>query len=277
VADTEVTWRGLTLGGDSDYIVNDISGWEDMPELLSYSEGRARGHGEHVGDLYARGRTVTVSGKIADVSSRNELARALQAVTVVSSDVEDLNVDTLGILLTAGARVVQRALPLGMNYSVGEIPFAIQWRCPDPLRYGPDQYTSTGLAVSGGGLTYPLAYPLSYGVSGSPGRMTLINDGTADAPIRFGVTGPLLGGFELSSEGRRLTYLAAVPAGQIVEIDTGTGKVVVEDTADRRTNLIYADWLVVPAGGSLTVQFTSLNGVYDAAALAVAGWRSASW
>lgn len=278
MADTEVMWSGLTLGGDTGYILEEITGWEDLPDVTSYDTARSRGHGDHVGDQYARSRIVTVSGKIANVSSRDEMARALQNATRVGSAVNNLTVDLLGLALTAGARVTQRSVSIGGNYSVGEIPFAVQWRCPDPLRYGLTQTpASIGLPSTSGGLPYPLSYPLNYGSAGTPGQITLTNSGTADTSILFTVTGPLPSGFEISAGGQRLTYAAEVPAGQVITLDTGTGIVLAEGTADRRGNLTKADWLQVPAGSSITVQFTSLGGTYDAAATLSASWRSAWW
>ena len=277
MSDTEITWAGLTLGGDGPYIVDKVEGWDELPDIGSLDSPRVRGHGDHVGGQFGRSRIVTVEGKVADLEARDTLVRALQAATVVSSVVEDLSVDMFGQRLTAGARVARRAVTTGLNYSVGEVPFALQWRCPDPLRYGDAVTATTGLPTAGGGLAYPLAYPLDYGQPGNPGQLTLPNAGTADTPVRFDVTGPLPAGFELSSAAGRLVYPLAVPAGQTVTIDTATGSVVVEGTADRRMYLTYTDWMQVPAGGSLMVQFTSLSTDYDPAATVTATVREAHW
>jgi hypothetical protein len=248
VADTRVTWRGLDLGGGNDYHVEAITGWDDLPDLSDLSAARARGHGDHVGDLYSQARIVTVTGSIANRAARNTLAQAVLAATAVSSAVENLTVDTMGQALTTGARLTRRSLPVGDDYPSGIIPFALQWRCPDPLRYEATQTATTGLPFAGGGLAYPLAYPLDYGAASTPGQITLTNGGTADTPIVFTVTGPLLSGFEISAAGQRITYPVAVPTGQTITIDTGNGSVLVEGTSDRRADLTSADWLQVPAG-----------------------------
>jgi hypothetical protein len=88
------------------------------------------------------------------------------------------------------------------------VPFALQWRCPDPLRYGSSQsYGPIGLPTSGGGLVYPLVYGLTYGTQGTVGQLTLTNAGTADASVVFTVTGSLPLGFQISSsDGQRLTF-----------------------------------------------------------------------
>lgn len=279
MTDTAITWRGLTIGGGGDYHVEEITGWDDLPDISSYDQARSRGHGDHTGDQFARARIVTASGSIASPAARDALAIALSSASPVTSVVEDLTVQTFGRVLTSGARLIRRSLPVGENYAAGVVPFALQWKCPDPLRYGPAQATFTaGLPTPGGGLAYPLTYPLDYGVASVPGQITLTNDGTADAPFVANVTGSLPFGFELSAAGKRIRYEAAVLSGETVTVDTGSGTVVTGGTADRRGNLTIADWIQVPAQSSITVKFSSLGGAYDAAAtLSVAGFRSASW
>jgi hypothetical protein len=276
VADTQVTWHGLTLGA-GDYHVEAITGWDELADLKDLSQPRARSHGDHVGDLFSQARIVTATGSIASPTARDALAQAVLAASPVSSAVEDLTIETFGQQLTAGARLIRRSLPVGDDYPAGKVPFALQWRCPDPLRYGPSRFDSTGLPTAGGGLTYPLVYPIDYGVAGDAGSITLTNEGTADATIQFTVTGSLPAGFEISSLGQRITYPLAVPAGQVITVDTATGSVLVEGTSDRRADLTSADWLVIPPGTSLRVQFTSLGGAYDPAATLAARWRPAYW
>jgi hypothetical protein len=280
VADGEVTWRGLTLGGDvSDFEITEITGWEDLGDVEDYSQPRARGHGEHPGDLYSRARIVSVTGEVVDSLRRDALAAELRAATGLDSEIRDLSVDLFGLVLTAGARLLRRSVTIVPSYVVGGVPFALQWRCPDPLRYGyPQPSQSVGLPTSGGGLAYPLAYDLDYGAAGEDGSLTLTNPGTAPAPIVMEVRGPLEQGFEVSAAGQRLRYPVPVPAGQVITIDTGAGTVLVEGTADRRANLTIADWFQVPALSSLMVQFTSLGGAYDpGAALTVPAFRAAYW
>jgi hypothetical protein len=280
MSDTQVTWAGFILGGGGSYHVEQVDGWDDLPDFASYDAPRSRGHGDHIGSQFVRARIVTVSGSIANRDARDGLAQALVAASPVQSDaIQDLTIETFGRALTASARLIRRSLPVGDNYAAGAVPFALQWKCPDPLRYGAIQSAvSTGLPTSSGGLAYPLTYPLTYGTSGSSGQLTLTNDGTADAPFVATVTGSLPTGFEISAAGQRIRYEFPVPAGETLTIDTGEGTVVAQGTADRRGNLTSADWIQVPAGSTTTLQFTSLGGTYDpAATLTVPAFRSASW
>ncbi|RBY82685.1 phage tail domain-containing protein [Blastococcus sp. TF02A-26] len=291
MADTEILWRGLTIGGDTDIDVHEISGWDDLDDLdTSLDQPRVRAHGDHPGPIYSRARTVTVRGAIANRQARDQLVQAVLGATPVSSEEEPLTIETFGRRLTAGARLVRRSLPVGEDYASGHVPFALAWRCTDPLRYGPEKSLSTALPASGGGLAWPLFANgvLDWGTAGTSGQLVLVNEGTADAGIVLevaaGTTHGLPSGFEISAAGRRITYGTAVPPGQHIEIDTETGAVLAEGTADRRLELLNSDWLLVPgrdqqtgAPGSLTVQFTSLGGTRDPAALLTARWEDTYW
>jgi hypothetical protein len=281
VADLEIVWKGITLGGNnSSYLVTDMTGWDELPGLTDLSTARVRGHGDYLGDQFSQSRTVTVTGTIVDDPSvRNALATALQDATVVTSALDTLTITVFGRQLSAGARITRRSVSAGPMYGVGAVPFALQWKCPDPLRYGPVQASvSTGLPTTGDGLVYPLVYPLTYGAAGTPGQVTLTNTGTAPAPFVANVTGSLPNGFELSSAGQRIRYETTVPSGETITVDTGEGTVVAQGTADRRANLTMSDWIQVPPLSSITLQFSSLGGTYDpAATLTVPGFQSASW
>lgn len=277
-----ITWRGLTLGGEGGrYRIQSLEGWEDLPSVRSGDESRSRAHGDHSGQHLASGRTVTASGIFIDRDEVDGLFLALQAATPLR-DANDLTQDELAITsrgrtLIASARLLRRSLPQDTDNNNGANAWALQWTAADPLRYGPERTASSGLPTDGGGLSYGLGYDLTYGDPGVPGSVVLSNEGTADAPAVFEVTGPLPAGFEIASVGGRITYFGEVAAGQKVVIDTAEGTALIEGTADRRGNLAWADWIQIPAGTALTVTFASLGGDYSATAQLFARYRPAYW
>lgn len=280
MADTEVLWRGLSIGGGGPYHVEEITGWDDLETDDGLDERRARAAGEHVGPQYAVARIVTITGSIATRSGRDALAQALRAATPASSDLEDLTIETFGMRLTTKARLRRRSIPVGDDYPSGKVPFSLQFKCPDPIRYGTTRRLSTGLPTSGGGMVFPLfaSGGMDFGTLGQTGQLELDNPGDTEVPIRLEVRGGLPMGWEVSARGRRLYYPVAVPSGQVIYIDTGEGTVLAEGTADRSQNLVVADWLTVPAAdrdgtpGSLPLQFTSLGGAFDPIAQLTAEW-----
>lgn len=279
---TSVLWRDLTFttGADATYRILEIEGWEGRPPTRYDKQLRARAHGAHPSAVWADERLPTITGRCWSQEDRDALFADLDRRFSLDGGEEPLTVSVAGRTLTAGAQLLRFDPALVRDeWGIGRFGWVAQWRCPDPLRYGlPQAWQSTGLPTSGGGLTYPLTYPLSYGAAGVTGQVALTNDGTAPAPFVMEVRGPLPLGFEVSAGGRRLRYETEVPAGETLTIDTATGSVLAQGTADRRTNLTVADWMQVPARSSLTLQFTSLGGTYSAlASLAVPGFRSASW
>ena len=286
---TSVLWRGLTLGASSSFRLDTLEGWEERPTGRYSNTPRTRAHGSHRSPVYADERIVTVTGWSFTPEQRDELLADLQAVSGFGDDdeTEPLTITAAGRTLSAGAQLIRAVPSLNRGqWGAGWFGWLLQWRCPDPLRYGAPRTLPTGLPTSGGGMAFPLftSGVLDYGALGNPGQLLLTNAGTAPAPILFAGRGGLPQGWELSAAGDRLTYPVEVPAGQIVEIDTAAGTVLVEGTADRRTNLTYADWLHVPARdpktkepGRLTVQFTSLGGDYDAAAQVFATTQDTYW
>jgi hypothetical protein len=282
---TTVTWRGLTIGAGTRYRMRTLEGWEELPPSRYDKQPRVTAHGAHPSPVYADERIVGVEGYCWTGDDRDALLAALRAYFTYEDDAETLTVDVAGRALTAGAQIITAAPKLLRGeWGVGRFGWLLQWRCPDPMRYGPPQSLSTQLPLPGGGLAYPLAYPLDYGAASISGRITLVNPGTADAPILFTVTGPHDVGFEISAAGKRLTYTAPVPAGQTITLDTATGEVLAEGTASRRGNLAVADWMQIPRAdpatgtpGALTVQYTSLGGVRDPAAVLAATVSEAHW
>jgi hypothetical protein len=231
--------------------------------------------------VWADERTVTVTGTSYSATQRDALLIAMQASMALAQDEEPLAVTLAGRTLTASAQLLRFAPAVAHGtWNMNLLGWVAMWRCTDPLRYGPSQAAATGLPTSGGGLLYPLTYPLTYGAAGNPGQVTLANAGNADAPIVFTVQGGagsgLDGGFEISAAGQRLTYPTPVGAGETISIDTAQGTVLSMGTGDRRGQLTNADWIVVPAGSSLTVQFTAL-GSSDPAAQLTAQWGDTWW
>lgn len=289
---TSLLWRDLTLatGRDAPYRIHTLEGWEDRPPARYDKQPRSRGHGTHRSTLYSDERTVTVEGWCHSAEERDELLFGLQAVGAYAEDddTEPLTVTAAGRTLWAGGQLLEaRPMLTRGQWGIGRFGWLLQWRCPDPLRYGAARTSEpVGLPTAGGGLTYPLSYPLSYGAAGSTGRVTLTNAGTAPAPVVLAVRGDLPGGVELSSAatGERLTYVAPIPGAQVVEFDTAAGTVLVEGTSSRRAALTAADWLHVPArdrrtgeAGELTVQLTSLSTVTAGGAQLTATTQDTYW
>jgi hypothetical protein len=157
--------------------------------------------------------------------------------------------------------IVQRMdLPDIRNQST--FVFNVYTVAPDPLMYGEEQSDSTGLPTSGTGLVYPVVYPIDYGSGGDDGRITLTNDGTADSYVVLSATGELDSGFSAIEvgTGREVRFERSIPLGSTVFVNGRTGRAYIDNPSnDVSGSLTRSDFPVVPAGGSTTLQFTSLG------------------
>jgi hypothetical protein len=138
----------------------------------------------------------------------------------------------------------------------------------DPLRYGPAVSVSTGLPTAGGGLAYPITYPIGYGTAGNPGRVVTVNPGTAETYSSLEITGGMSGGFELTetSTGRVVRFERPIPLGSTVYLNPRTGRASIDGASDVSGYLTRSDWWSVPAAiggtpGSREIQFVALGAV----------------
>lgn len=173
------------------------------------------------------------------------------------------------------------------------LDFTLQLRALDPRKYGtpnslpvlPPQSTgglpwTTGLVWTGGGL--------DWGTVISTGSVVLRNDGYADAPVRFVISGSTVTGESLVNPritapqidgllryNDTLTTVAGVVP--FVEIDTNVRRrtVLLGGTADRRARAAGSRWFTIPARSELLVGFSADS--MPATALLTAYWSTAQW
>lgn len=281
---TTVEWRGLTLASDSSspFGIRTLLGWDELPDSRQDSQVRPQAHGRFDAPVWADERVVTLQGQIVS-QDRDALLRELSSVMGWPSGrgpAETLTVTRAGRTLTASARLRAFRTPTDGNWSVGQVPFAIEWRCADPLRYGTASTLETTFPQRKGGLRFPLFTPaghLFFGERSTSGQVTVANDGTADAWPQFTVTGPVPP-FQIVAvnSGRRLVFSRAVNAGDVLLIDSATGVVVLNGgDVDYSGYLTTAEWAPIGAGASETFAFLPVEG--DGTGSLAVTWRSAWW
>jgi hypothetical protein len=165
-----------------------------------------------------------------------------------------------------------RASP-AQAWAQGRFPFAVQWRCRDPYRYGAAVTDSTQFAQDTGGLEFDLFTDgtstdvgyLDFGTPGTvDGLVTLTNTGSVDGFPVFTVTGPTPdGGFAIVSDGRTIQFERPVQAGSALVIDTASGTALL-DGADYSRYLTRREWWSIEPGESATAFFSPLGGATSA-------------
>jgi hypothetical protein len=285
LAPTSVSFGSLSLDDDpqGDYHLTLISGWEGLPEARYDSIGRPSSHGEFDGPVYSAARLVHLEGECRDEDTRDELLADLGAGLGFAGrgPAQDLTVTLGGRTLTSSAKVLRYSPAIARgDWGNGWFGWQADFRCADPLRYGDVQTAQTGMPVASGGLDFPIGSVFDFGIAGSTGSVDLGNPGTADAPTILRVDGPAAGGFVIteSGDGNRLRFVDPVDTGSWITINAATGRVTINDQADRRGSLAVAQFagFVIPAGASRQFEFTG-DTATDPAALLTVTARPAYW
>lgn len=288
-----VEFGGLSISGTkpvSGAWVTDISGWESLPpSRVDGGQGRPNSHSGFGARVFAGPRQVIVTGDAYSAAARDALLAEMQGAlsySVDASATQELAVTLAGRRLTADAQITGFEPEIGPAWAVGMFPWAVQWLCTDPYRYGAAVSASTGLPVVSGGLEYDLYTNgsglsvdyLDYGAAGTSGTVVVSNNGTAEARPVLTVTGSLPAGFEVVERftGSRLTYVGPVTVpGDAVTLDSGTGRARL-GSADRGGVLTRSEWWGIPPGATREVQFASL-GAYSADAVLTVSFRPTFW
>lgn len=273
----------LRLGPGTPYEWVELEGADELPGLRTDDVARPWAHGDFDGDDWAEARVLAFTVEIAaeDSVTYDQALADLRRVMVPTRGTVPfwLYLPRRGAPLRWDVKVRRHRITTDLAYEMGLAEAQAQLYASDPLGYGAVQCVDTPYPAPAGGLEFDLfaGGVLEFGEPGSTGRVVLTNPGTADVSYLARVDGPVDGrGFEIVDipTGRRLRYAAAVPAGTYVEIDTATGSVRLDGTADRSGLLTLRQWTPVPASGSTELAFLPL-GAATAATLTVTyspGW-----
>ena len=273
------TSKGVVDDQGTVWYLTGVEGWSDAPPPRTSLTPRAGEHGGFDGPAFLDMRALTVNG-IAVCTDRISTWRSRDIFTSVLGD-PALGLST--VVVTQAGYLTRRMLVRrsGDNKTQLIAPnvfkFSMILVAPDPRRYA-DTLSSQAVGlptVGGGGLVYPLVYPLTYGSGTSGGQMALINLGTMSTWPLWLVTGPVTGPVITNTDtGQRLEFDPTfdVPAGQVMTVDPNV-KTVFLAGVSRRDRLFTAQWFDLDPG-TVNIRFSSV-GAFDAAALLTAQWRDA--
>jgi hypothetical protein len=289
---TTLQYGGLNItsdGQDGTNWLTQLEGWEGTPPTRFDDVQRLNAHGSFTTPVWAAPRVVTATGFSLSDTARDAVFAATGYPMQVpgAAAASTLAVTTVGRSLSAAAQLTRYApviLTRGF-WQVGHFPWVIEWRCTDPLRYGP---TIIGgpitMPTSGGGLVFPLfivAGVITWGTVPAPQIINLANTGNAPTTVILTVSAggtALTGGFQIveTTTGSVLRYVDDLPAGSTVVFDSATGSVTLNGTADRRGSLTVASWWQIPAGVTRSIILQGLIGS-SATATLTASTRPAYW
>lgn len=254
--------------GIGDRFYTSFKGWKGSPPMRADATDRPNSDGAF-GSVknYRSARVMTfVGGQFGDseaaAETLNDEFAAIQSdgAPLLIQVETDRGIRSVIATLSGSAEVDEVIDPPGAQVTAQFIAY-------DPVKYGPAIPYPTGLASGGGGLEYPLysggaGGTLYYGALGNLGRVTVVNNGTADVWPSFVVTGQLDNGFYLQclETGDILRYDRVVPAGSTVTLDSRTGEVLIDGVSDGSTYLTSDGWFPIPRKSFATIQFNAIAG-----------------
>ncbi|MDJ0323164.1 hypothetical protein QMG61_05225 [Cryobacterium sp. PH31-AA6] len=267
MTETTIDIAGLTVHGEDQHtsgalqFVNLID-WYSITESKSDVRERPQAHGAFgIADDFRKSAVISFDGWCECDSWAETLTRMREVRRALNGNRPALI--TVTDELGATSRTVSvRTAPLKEDQFARRFTFAVDMVAPDANRYGPAASVSTGLPTSGGGIAYPIVYPISYGTPGNPGRVITENPGDEDTYSLLEVTGGLGGGFELTEgqTGQALRFERVIPLGSTVFLNPRTGRAYLDTPGNDVSGfLTRREWWSVPAQGSREIQFASIG------------------
>jgi len=265
--DWEVSYAGLTFGGDTDYSLIEIDGLLSLPDVVSADHGQLRQNGEYPGESFMMTRTITI---LMDLVAHNEedftnlvaQARGISYPLRVESDlVMKIPSAFSGEEVFFSARPMRRRLPIDLGYKYRNTTAQIQFKATYPFaRSTTEQTAAMVLASASGGRTYPRTYNRTYGATSTGGSALLQNSGNADADSVLTFVGPLTRPkATLLDTGEFMEFDITLSAGQQLIVDTRSKTVLLEGTASRRSTLVTGSkfWKIPPTISGSSVNFSA--------------------
>ncbi|MGK5631225.1 phage distal tail protein [Streptomyces sp. URMC 123] len=288
--DGQVQWAGLLMGPGTPYGIasEGLTGWADLPALDTGDVVRPDQHGAWPGAQWAQprsvGATVWLLPESADRASAT--AEALLTATGVRAGEEWLAVRLHGQTLACRARIGQRVVPTNRAFATqGATKVALQWVCADPRRYSVDERSvRTQLPAPEPGLSWQAAgleWPLDWGLAGSTGNLTVVNEGDAPTAPLIEFRGPVQRpSLTRMSDNRQLQYDIELADSDVLTVDTTAGTVTLNGTASRihtamATSLPEHLFQLEP--GETALAFRAAPGPVDPRASVTVTWRDARW
>lgn len=257
----QIEWNGLLMGAGTPYRWVKLTGWDSLPGVDLGDAPRPHGHGDMTGPGWYSSRLVDLEVRVlADTPMVLESLLQLLAARLTYTDTSTaLVVADSGRTLQAAARVIAVDIPHDPARTVGIAQIGVQWKAADPLRRGLTRHgVVLSRAVPDGGRDWPALYPTDWGVAGGQSSAVLNNAGTGPAAPVVTFVGPGTGHTLTIEGGRMLRVDVPLAVGDRLVVDTRTGTVTLNGTANRNSwvavqSVPPESWHLMPGDTAVTL------------------------
>lgn len=263
------SWNGIEFSTASPFKPRKVSGWDSAPDGDAPEEPVPGWHGARRTRVTRRRRVVEIEGSCTTRPARDYLLRLLGDAFADGFgdgyETAPLVGSVAGRELTADAQLLRyqptiETLPWGK----GVWTWAVQFICPDPLRYGPSQSLSAPINTSQNGITWPITFPITFPANPRAGVVTVHNPGNAKrCPAVITLTGPLsTPGVVCVETSRRLEFPLELGAEDVLSIDTDAGVALLngEFRAPSAVSSLIGDLSLAPGTQTLQALGTPTTG-----------------
>jgi hypothetical protein len=255
------------------WVFTSLTDWYALTDDKAPTVEKAQAHGAFgVGASWRSSAAVSFRAAYLG-DSRQEALLAQQALGSVGATGPVVMSFTDDLLRTHRRVTVETIVPADLH---GRAVYEVDVHClaRDPRMYGDAVSSTTGLPTTGGGLVFPVTFPLDFGEPGDPGRVQMTNAGSAPTAPTFAVAGGL-DGFTLTEidSGRRLVFDRQIPDGATVTVNMAARRVLI-DGSDVTGFLTVREWWTIGPGQTSIVQF---DGTDPVGTPTLTGYTESAW
>lgn len=249
--------------GTGDQLILDptaLTGWDDGTNARRNATARPVSNGDFREPYTHSSRLIALTGT-AIASNRGGLLKLRDKLTGLFAQGEYIEISVETEASTRFAVVGLENSVSFIQQSDNVASFRIELYAPDAHLYGLERtFTLGSTTQAGGGLRYPLAYPLSYNVQNlQSAAPTMANNGNAPSWPKFKVSGDYYAGFTVTDgRDKKVTYSSAVYMSSPVTIDMAKGTAT-QNGVDKTVYVSERDWFSVLPGETIRPEFKPIQ------------------
>lgn len=233
---------------------NAIAGWFDGVGNDISQTSRPNQWGDFSEKPRAQSRMIVISGMA--------IAKSMDQLQIMRDDLTSLfNVDEysqISVTNNAGTRHATVSLEDRIEWVQNfdnVASFRLGLYAPDPRVYGDEQRVQIEDAITTGGISFQLKYPLNFNLPGKQMLEYITNEGSVESWPTFIITGDFPSGFTVTDNlGHRVIYDGLVTMSAPIVLDMGRGTAT-QNGNDVSTLVSRREWFPIPPRKTIRPSF----------------------